>query len=195
MCTVDGCDHQQGFTSKGDLSRHMRIVHKLESGQGTLFFCSEPNCPRGPSGGPDAGFSRKDNLADHMRRKHGQSSTASSCIPRRAEIANETTLPDVGLESPRHMDEEPVASPQNKRRRISEMGLSSQDMDQGDGEVMYLRSELTKMKQREEELTKELAKRKQREEELTKELKEAQRKYEGKSDQLMGIIERLAPLK
>lgn len=75
------------------------------------------------------------------------------------------------------------------------MGLSSQDMDQGDGEVMYLRSELTKMKQREEELTKELAKRKQREEELTKELKEAQRKYEGKSDQLMGIIERLAPLK
>lgn len=177
ICTVDGCDHLQGFTSKGDLSRHQRIVHKPDSGQGSLLFCDEPNCVRGPSGGPNAGFSRYDNLAEHIRRRHGRSSTVSSCVPRRVEIANDTILPDVRSESPRRVDKEPVTSPQRKRRRISEMGLSSQNADQGDGEEIYLRSELRKMTQRVEE--------------LTKELKEVHKKYEEKTETLVGIIERL----
>jgi hypothetical protein len=107
ICTVDGCDHPQGFTSKGDLSRHRRIVHKLNSGQGGLLFCNEPN----------------------------------------------------------------------KRRRISETGLSSQNADQGDEEKIYLRSELGRMTQRVEE--------------LTKELKEVQKKCDEKTEVLVGIIERL----
>jgi seryl-tRNA synthetase len=75
------------------------------------------------------------------------------------------------------VDKEPVTSLQRKRRRISEMGLSSQNADQGDGEEIYLRSELRKMTQRVEE--------------LTKELKEVHRKYEEKTETLVGIIERL----
>lgn len=177
ICTVDGCDHPQGFTSKGDLSRHRRIVHKLNSGQGGLLFCNEPNCARGPSGGPNTGFSRNDNLADHIRRRHGQSSTVSSCIPRRVDIANDTILPDVRSESPRRVDKEPVTSLQRKRRRISETGLSSQNADQGDEEKIYLRSELGRMTQRVEE--------------LTKELKEVQKKCDEKTEVLVGIIERL----
>jgi hypothetical protein len=160
ICTVDGCDHLQGFTSKGDLSRHQRIVHKLDSGHGSLLFCDEPNCARGSSGGPNAGFSRNDNLTDHIRRRHGQSSTV--------EIANDTILPGVRSESPRRVDKEPVTSLQRKRRRISEIELSSQNADQGNGEEIHLRSELRKATQRVEELTKELkevqksARRKQR---------------------------------
>ena len=57
------------------------------------------------------------------------------------------------------------------------MGLSSQNADQGDGEEIYLRSELRKMTQRVEE--------------LTKELKEVHKKYEEKTETLVGIIERL----
>lgn len=34
----------------------------------TLFSCDEPDCPRTGN----AGFSRTDNLADHMRRRHGR---------------------------------------------------------------------------------------------------------------------------
>src|ERR1700691_5054711 len=90
ICTVDGCDHPKGFTSKGDLLRHQRIVHKPDSEQGTLLFCEEPYCARGRSGGPNAAFSRPDNLAQHMRTTHGQSSTIASAIPRRVEIANNT---------------------------------------------------------------------------------------------------------
>ena len=177
ICTFDGCDYLRGFPSKDGLSRHQRTVHKLDSGQGSLFFCDEPNCTRGPSGGPNAGFSRYDNLADHIRRRHRQSSAVSSCVPRRVEIANDTILPDVRSESPRRVDKEPVTSLQRKRRRISEMGLSSQNADQGDGEEIHLRSELRKMTQRVEE--------------LTKELKEVHKKYEEKTETLVGIIERL----
>ena len=175
-CTVDGCDNSQGFTSKGDLSRHQRIVHKSDNGQGGLLFCNEPNCARGPSGGPNAGFSRSDNLADHIRRRHGQSSTVSSCVPR-IEIANDTIPPGIRSESSRRVDKEPVTPLQGKRRRISEMELDSENADRGDGEEMYLRNELRKATQRVEE--------------LTKELKEVQKKHEEKTEVLVGIIERL----
>ena len=177
ICTVDGCEHLQGFTSKGDLSRHQRAVHKLDSGNGSLLFCDEPNCARGPSGGRDAGFTRYDNLAEHRRRRHAQSSTVSSRVPRRVEIADNTILPNVRSESPRRVDKEPVTSLQRKRRRISETGSSSQKADQGEGEEMHLRGELSKMTQRVEE--------------LRKELNEARKKYEEKTETLVGIIERL----
>jgi hypothetical protein len=177
ICTVDGCDHLQGFTTKGDLSRHQRIVHKLDSGQGGLFFCNEPNCARGPSGGPNAGFSRNDNLADHIRRRHGQSSIVSSCVPRRVEIANDTVMPGIRSESPRRVDNEPVTPLQRKRRPTTEMGLSSENADRGNEEEVYLRNELRKATQRVEE--------------LTKELKEVHKKCEEKTEVLVGIIERL----
>jgi hypothetical protein len=191
-CTIDGCDHAQGFTSKGDLSRHERIVHKLRSAQGSLLFCDEPDCARGPGGGTNAGFSRKDNLADHMLRKHGRTSTASSCVLGRVGNANDTILPDVSLESLRRVDEEAVTSLQRKRRRISEIDLSSQNADRGDGEEIYLRSELKRMGQVERDMKNELTKMTQRVEELTKELKEAQKRHEEKTETLVGIIERLA---
>jgi FtsZ-binding cell division protein ZapB len=175
ICTVDGCDHRQGFTSKGDLSRHQRIVHKLDNGQGSLLFCHEPNCARGPGGGPNAGFSRSDNLADHIRRRHGQSAVSS--YEPRVEIANDTILPGVRLESPRRMDREPVTSLQRKRRRISEMELISQNSGQGTEEEINLRSELRKARERVEE--------------LTEELKEVQRKYDERIQVLLGIVERL----
>jgi hypothetical protein len=177
ICTVDGCDHLQGFTSKGDLSRHQRIVHKLDSKQSGRFFCDEPNCARGPSGGPNAGFSRSDNLSDHIRRRHGWSSIISSRVPRRIEIANDTILPGIRSESPQRVDKELVTPPQSKRRRISEMGLDSQNVDRGNGEEMYLRNELRMATQRIEE--------------LTKELKEVQKRSEEKTEVLVGIIERL----
>jgi hypothetical protein len=75
------------------------------------------------------------------------------------------------------VDKEPVTSLQRKRRRISETGLSSQNADQGDEEKIYLRSELGRMTQRVEE--------------LTKELKEVQKKCDEKTEVLVGIIERL----
>jgi hypothetical protein len=176
VCKIDGCNHRQGFTSNGDLLRHQQVVHKFDSGQHRLLFCDEPNCARGPKGGPDVGFSRKDNLADHIRRKHRQSSPASR-VPARVEAANDTIQSEAEMESPQHTDGEPVMLLPRKRRRISGMGMNSENADRGDGEMIYLRNELTKMTQRVEE--------------LTKELKEAQKKNEEKTETLVGIIERL----
>lgn len=177
ICTVDGCEHSKGFTAKGDLLRHQRIVHKPDSEQGTLLFCEEPNCARGPRGGPDVAFSRPDNLVQHIRTTHGQSSTNSSAGRRRLAIANDTVSPEVRSESPRRMDDEPTTSLQRKRRRTPDTGLSSQNADEEEGEEMSLRRELRKALRRVDE--------------LTEELKEAQKRHEKKTETLVGIIERL----
>lgn len=190
-CTIDGCDHTQGFTSKGDLLRHERIVNKLHSGQHNVLFCDEPGCARGPGGSANASFSRKDNLADHIRRKHGRTTIASSHVPRRVQNANDTILHDVGLELPQCVDDEPVTSPQRKRRRISETDLSSQNADRGDREGINLRNELKRMRQVEQDMKNELTNMEQRVEELTKKLKDEQQKHEEKIEKLVGIIEQL----
>jgi hypothetical protein len=172
-CTNNECNNVRGFTSKGDLKRHNRNAHKFYSGQASMLFCDEPDCPRGPGGGT-AGFNRKDNLADHMRRKHGRTSTASARVIGSVGGANTMTLPSIDLESPQSMGIELAASPQRKRRRMPEMGFSSQSEDLEDMEEMNLRQELKRMRQVERDMENELTKTKQRVEELIKELKEAQ---------------------
>jgi hypothetical protein len=163
----------RGFASRGELGRHNHNVHKLFGGRTGMLFCDEPDCPRGPGGGT-AGFSRKDNLTDHMRRKHGQTSTVSARVIRSVGNAKTIVLTDVGLESPRLMGVELAVSPQRKRRRISAMGISSQSEDLGDREEMNLRQELERMRQVERDMGNELTKMKRREEELIQELNEAQ---------------------
>ena len=170
-CTIAGCDMARGFASKGELGRHNRTVHKLFGGRAGMLFCDE--CPRGPGGGT-AGFSRKDNLAEHMRRKHGQTSTVSARVIQSVGNANTIVLTDVDLESPRCMGVELAASPQRKRRRIPAMGISSQSEDLGDREEMNLRQKLERMRQVERDMGNELTKMKRREEELIQELNEAQ---------------------
>jgi hypothetical protein len=172
-CTINGCDMARGFASKGELGRHNRTVHKLFGGPADMLFCDEQDCPRGPGSGT-AGFSRKDNLADHMRRKHRQTSTVSASGIRSVGNANTIVPTDVDLESPQRMGVELAASPQRKRRQISAMGISSQGEDLGDEEEINLRQELKRMRQVERDMRNELTKMKRREEELIQELNEAQ---------------------
>ena len=97
-----GCDNARGFASKDDLLRHNPNVHKLYGGPASMLFCNEPDCPRGPGGG-SAGFSRKGNLADDMRRKHGRTAADSSRVFGPGGIAHTMILPDVDLESRQRM--------------------------------------------------------------------------------------------
>lgn len=163
----------RGFASKGELERHNRTVHKLFGGRAGMLFCDERDCPRGAGGGT-AGFRRKDNLADHMRRKHGQTSTVSAPGIRSVGNTNTIVPTDVDLESPQRMGVELAASPQRKRRRIPAMSISSQSEDLGDREEMNLRQELKRMRQVERDMGNELTKMKRRVEELIQELNEAQ---------------------
>jgi hypothetical protein len=72
-CKVPGCEKLQGFTYSGGLLRHEREVHKLHGGTKTLARCPYPNCKRSSG----AGFTRKENLQEHIRRVHRGSTDGS----------------------------------------------------------------------------------------------------------------------
>lgn len=83
-CNEPGCDKIQGFTYSGGLLRHQREVHKKNATAREPLFCPETNCNRSSG----TGFTRKENLNEHMRRRHnvgtgfaGPSSPSEISIP------------------------------------------------------------------------------------------------------------------
>ncbi len=65
-CLADGCEKLSGFTYAGGLLRHEREVHNKHGGPKNALHCPHLNCKR-HSG---KGFSRLENLSEHLRRVH-----------------------------------------------------------------------------------------------------------------------------
>jgi len=65
-CPADGCEKLPGFTYSGGLLRHQREVHNLHGGPRKQLNCPHPNCKRFSG----KGFSRQENLNEHLRRVH-----------------------------------------------------------------------------------------------------------------------------
>jgi hypothetical protein len=75
-CEHPNCLNSQGFTYSGGLLRHQREVHRMhQSATKARIFCPFPDCPRNVSG---EGFSRKENLEEHKRRRHADQKTPNS---------------------------------------------------------------------------------------------------------------------
>jgi hypothetical protein len=72
-CNVKGCEKLQGFTYSGGLLRHEREVHKMHGGTKKSLFCPFADCKRSSG----AGFTRKENLAEHIRRVHRRTSMSA----------------------------------------------------------------------------------------------------------------------
>ena len=66
VCKEPGCETSHGFTYSGGLLRHQWEVHRKGTSARKPLFCVYPNCNR-HSG---AGFTRKENLEEHIRRRH-----------------------------------------------------------------------------------------------------------------------------
>lgn len=78
-CNAPGCEKLQGFTYSGGLLRHQREVHKMHGGTKKALYCPEPNCKRNSG----SGFTRKENLSEHIRRVHRrQTSLSEGAMPR-----------------------------------------------------------------------------------------------------------------
>ena len=78
-CNAPGCEKLQGFTYSGGLLRHQREVHKMHGGTKKALYCPEPNCKRNSG----SGFTRKENLSEHIRRVHRrQTSLSEGAAPR-----------------------------------------------------------------------------------------------------------------
>ena len=66
VCEERGCEKIQGFTYSGGLLRHQREVHRQHGGPKASCMCPHPDCKRSTG----AGFSRRENLIEHLRRVH-----------------------------------------------------------------------------------------------------------------------------
>ncbi len=131
VCEEPGCEKIQGFTYSGGLLRHQREVHRQHGGPKASCMCPFRDCKRSTG----VGFSRKENLSEHLRRVHrgvGEQDKASiadtqysnadqeAAIPTTMESKNRKQRPDYPEDEPRMLQE-----PQ-KRRRVQDNDRQSQ---------------------------------------------------------------------
>lgn len=93
-CPSEGCEKLPGFTYSGGLLRHQREVHNLHGGPRKQLNCPHPNCKRFQG----KGFSRQENLNEHLRRVH---TTDAEQMPNGAEETEEEGLERAGLKRKR----------------------------------------------------------------------------------------------
>lgn len=105
-CPADGCENLPGFTYSGGLLRHEREVHGKHGGPRNTVNCPHPNCKRHTG----KGFSRQENLNEHLRRVHTH---MEGSTPPAAESA---ASPD---------DNESEKSGVKRKRRLSDEGMTS----------------------------------------------------------------------
>ena len=120
-CAADGCEKLPGFTYSGGLLRHEREVHNKHGGPKNSFNCPHPNCKRHTG----KGFSRLENLNEHLRRVHTQNGIPNGTEGETDDGASDTA----GVVG-------------QKRKRDSEDG----------GSLAELREEIKRVRQENEEL-------------------------------------------
>jgi hypothetical protein len=146
-CNVKGCEKLQGFTYSGGLLRHEREVHKMHGGTKKSLFCPFHDCKRSSG----AGFTRKENLAEHVRRVHRRTSMSADMhglIIRRDMVRREMEGSPIAesraSESPynRPMEYREEEDLSMKRKRVgSDSGVSDRDNDEMRSEIKRLRQE------------------------------------------------------
>ena len=145
-CNEPGCEASPGFTYSGGLLRHQREVHKMHLNKSKALFCPYPNCNRSSG----TGFTRRENLEEHKRRRHvGQSESSAGILGATGAPSPATTT--ASSESPlsataastldRHSMPPPPShqsSAQRKRQRhdpqAAQSGLSPDNDDDDDVE-------------------------------------------------------------
>ncbi|KAL7926049.1 putative fungal-specific transcription factor [Trichoderma austrokoningii] len=128
-CPAEGCENLPGFTYSGGLLRHEREVHGKHGGPKNTVNCPHPNCKRHTG----KGFSRQENLNEHLRRVHTNMDTSAS--------------PAEAVASPDDNESEKSGS-KRKRRQSSQGG--------GGDELSDLREELKRMREENERLKSEV---------------------------------------
>jgi hypothetical protein len=141
-CEHAGCEKLQGFTYSGGLLRHQREVHKMHGGTKEPLFCPFGNCKRNAG----AGFTRKENLYEHIRRVHRRATDGldlTSASKRDFDALDSTTDPllrgpastdqSVEVVGDENIDPNVMDSPtsnSNKRRRLdSTNGTSAAEVN------------------------------------------------------------------
>ena len=142
-CPHPSCAKLQGFTYSGGLLRHEREVHGKHGGPKAQLMCPYQDCKRHVG----KGFTRKENLNEHLRRVHASKDPHSQTFPF-GKDTQETSMGFEDVETPASRisdaaDHEDLTSPVLfKRRRLmhdqSELS-ASEDVEDLKQEVKRLR--------------------------------------------------------
>ena len=164
VCNLPGCEKIRGFTYSGGLSRHQREVHRQHGGPTTSYMCPHSDCKRSTG----SGFSRKENLQEHLRRVHRHTEDM--------EVAKKTPEEATRL----------VSSEQRKRRRCIA------DEDEGEEEEESTLPKLRKRRREVEESDDDAGENGGSNEDLSAQVKRLRRELQEKDERLKkleGIVE------
>ncbi|KAL8697124.1 MAG: hypothetical protein Q9201_007301 [Fulgogasparrea decipioides] len=153
ICNLPGCEKNRGFTYSGGLSRHQREVHRQHGGPTACYKCPHQDCKRSTG----SGFSRKENLQEHLRRVHRQAEPAEA----ESQTTNDAIAPATGTlkRRRRRVDEEDdgavsVLREPRKRRRNEQDDEDDESVDDRSriedlsAQVQRLRKELREKEER-----------------------------------------------
>ncbi|OAA56885.1 C2H2 transcription factor [Cordyceps fumosorosea ARSEF 2679] len=146
-CQTEGCENLPGFTYSGGLLRHEREVHKKHGGPKNTVNCPHPNCKRHTG----KGFSRQENLNEHLRRVH---TSPESTSPLAATAATATNVIDSAAGSPDAAAEETERAGVKRKRRSSEdvMMPGGAATNGASDEVAQLRDEIKRVRMENDKL-------------------------------------------
>lgn len=154
-CPDPGCAKLQGFTYSGGLLRHEREVHGKHGGPKAQLRCPHEDCKRHTG----KGFTRKENLNEHIRRVHQNREQPSQstdpnlithdhgfeALAGAARALDETTDTPASRVSEALMVEEDRQPPPVKRRRQMPAGPSdrsaSEDVEDLRRQIEHLQQE------------------------------------------------------
>lgn len=119
-CLARGCEKLQGFIYSGALIRHEREIHKKNGGPGRSIFCPFTECKRSSG----VGFTRKENLAEHIRRVHRRTSTSVDAhgLVSRRDTMDRSELVENSASTYTHTKEYPEGEELSLSRQRTTMG-------------------------------------------------------------------------
>lgn len=142
-CPAEGCEKLPGFTYSGGLLRHEREVHNKHGGPRKQLNCPHQNCKRHTG----KGFSRQENLNEHLRRVHTDTSALEE-----AGVMN-----GMGQEQQAVQDLSEGGEPGAKRKRRSTGGAGLSVEDELREENKKLRLEVDSLKRAHQDLIRQIS--------------------------------------
>ena len=142
-CPHASCAKLQGFTYSGGLLRHEREVHGKHGGPKAQLICPYEDCKR-HSG---KGFTRKENLNEHIRRVHQTKDMQSQHLALKQDATDALAGAEESETPASHfsgvpIDHEDTGSPMHKRRRFNldaSERSASEDVEDLKQELLRLR--------------------------------------------------------
>ncbi|PGH30686.1 hypothetical protein GX50_06550 [[Emmonsia] crescens] len=126
-CTNPDCDKMLGFTYSGGLLRHQREVHKMNS-KGKKLMCPFSDCNRSSG----KGFTRQENLKEHLRRLHRGGDRRSP--------------DDLASSETNEHENGALLSPLQPPKRKRDNSESCSSSDEGRSNVLNLHNEVTRLR-------------------------------------------------